>query len=89
MSNPTMCIKHTLTHAAGFAVANIRKVNWNPESFSRLAIRPDKKEVLKGVAISYTNGRSGSNLDDFIQGKGRGLIALLQLVLLLSSDFRF
>ena len=63
-------------------------MNWNPESFSHLAIRQDKKDMLKGVAETYTSGHSGSDLDDFIRGKGRGLIALLQLVLLLSNDFR-
>jgi len=43
--------------------------------------------MLKGVAETYTSARSGSDLD-FIQGKGRGLIALLQSVLLLSIDIR-
>jgi hypothetical protein len=78
---------HTLTEAACFAVANIRDIAWSPESFRHLSTRQGKKDILKGVAKACTSGDSGLAFDDPIQGKGRGLITLLQLVLLLSGAF--
>ncbi|KAF2455229.1 P-loop containing nucleoside triphosphate hydrolase protein [Lineolata rhizophorae] len=63
--------------AVGFAVANIRPISWNPGSFAHLAIPRDKKDMLRAVAEAYSGGDSGPAFDDFIQGKGRGLITLL------------
>jgi hypothetical protein len=79
---------HTLTEVACFAVADIRKVVWNPESFSHLTIPQEKKDTLKGVAEVYTSRNLRPAFDDFIQGKGRGLITLLQSVFLWSGVVR-
>jgi hypothetical protein len=61
-----------------FAVDNIRKVQWNPEPFQRLVIPEEKRELILALAISHTTQTPGHSFDDFVLGKGRGLIMLLQ-----------
>lgn len=60
-----------------FAIADITDVTWNPEPFQRLAIPERQKRLIRAAAISHVNGNA-NNFDDFVEGKGRGLVMLLQ-----------
>ena len=60
-----------------FAVSDISDVDWNPESFKRLTIPETQKELLRAVAASHVK-RTMCSFDDFVRGKGRGLVILLQ-----------
>ena len=60
-----------------FAVADIGIVTWNPEPFQRLAIPERQKRLIRAAAMSHANGDANS-FDDFVEGKGRGLVMLLQ-----------
>ena len=61
-----------------FAVANIKDIEWNALAFKSLAIEEDKKMVLEGLVQSYQSGSGKSKFDDVIEGKGKGLVFLLQ-----------
>ena len=65
---------------AEFAVVDIKNIDWNPSSFARLALPPEQKEVIQALAEAHTSRASDHEFDDFIVGKGRGLIVLLQYV---------
>ena len=58
-----------------FAVDNISDIEWNDLSFRNLAIPEDRKKLVRALAASHANG---AQFDDFVPGKGRGLIMLLQ-----------
>ncbi len=47
-------------------------------SFVRLAIPFKKKEVIQALAEAHTGQGSEHTFDDFVVGKGLGLIILLQ-----------
>lgn len=57
-----------------FAVDNISDIKWNALSFRNLAIPEDRKKLVRALAASHANG---AQFDDFVPGKGRGLIMLL------------
>lgn len=60
-----------------FAVSDIRNIDWNPESFERLTIPDKQKELVQVVVASHVN-RETCSFDDFVRGKGQGLVVLLQ-----------
>ena len=64
--------------AAEFAVADIKGITWHPASFARLAIPSKQKEVIQALAEAHTSRGSDHTFDDFVVGKGRGLIVLMQ-----------
>ncbi|OCL12971.1 P-loop containing nucleoside triphosphate hydrolase protein [Glonium stellatum] len=57
-----------------FAVDNISDIKWNPLSFQNLAIPEDRKKLVRALAASHAKK---AQFDDFVPGKGRGLIMLL------------
>ena len=57
------------------AVDNISDIKWNPLSFQNLAIPKDRKKLVRALAASHAKR---VQFDDFVPGKGRGLIMLLQ-----------
>ena len=61
-----------------FVVDNIKAVVWNPSSFDNLAIPAAKKKVITALAKAHISRASGDVVDDFVEGKGQGLITLLQ-----------
>jgi hypothetical protein len=67
--------KLILYPAVEFAVDNISDIEWNALSFRNLAIPEDRKKLVRALAASHANG---AQFDDFVPGKGRGLIMLLQ-----------
>jgi hypothetical protein len=80
--------------AGEFAVADISNIDWSPLPYDGLTIPGEKKEVVMALAESRM-GRGDSTpsddvgerqerdvpFDDFVEGKGRGLIVLLQYAL--------
>ncbi len=65
-------------YIAEFAVADIKDINWNPAAFAQLAIPTKKKEVIQALAEAHTSRETEYTFDDFVVGKGLGLIILLQ-----------
>lgn len=57
-----------------FFVEQISEVVWNSNAFERLVLPPDQKELILSFSESQL---AGSNFDDIIQGKGKGIICLL------------
>jgi hypothetical protein len=60
-----------------FAVADISDIEWNPEPFKRLTIPDKQKRLIRAAAVSHVS-RATHSFDDFVEGKGQGLIMLLQ-----------
>lgn len=67
-----------IRYTAEFAVADIQDINWNPVAFAQLAIPTKQKEVIQALAEAHTGRETQYRLDDFVVGKGLGLIILLQ-----------
>lgn len=61
-----------------FAVVHVKDIRWNPASFAQLAIPSKQKEVIQALAEAHTSRGSDCTFDDFVVGKGLGLIILLQ-----------
>lgn len=55
-----------------FNVAHVTDINWNDEAFSRLVLPRAQKDLIKGLVEAQVTRRS--DFDDFIEGKGRGLV---------------
>ena len=61
-----------------FAVANIRDIQWSSAPFDNVRIPDEKKAIVQALTESYLNRGPNDSFDDFIEGKGRGLVFLLQ-----------
>jgi hypothetical protein len=57
---------------------DISNIVWNPSSFANLAIPSQKKQLVLALAEAHLGETSDQTFDDFVIGKGRGLIMLLQ-----------
>lgn len=55
-----------------FDVDNVSTFEWNDEAFENLVLPAEQKDLIKSLAEAHTLDASG--FDDFIDGKGRGLI---------------
>ena len=64
--------------AAEFAVRLIEDIDWNPTSFQNLEMPANKKKIVLALAEANMMPSSTGYFDDFVAGKGRGLIVLLQ-----------
>ena len=58
-----------------FNTDNIQDITWNLEAFSHLDMPPMKKEIVQVLIESHT--QKAATFDDFVPGKGRGLIFAL------------
>ncbi|PCH36944.1 nucleoside triphosphate hydrolase protein [Wolfiporia cocos MD-104 SS10] len=56
-----------------FNIEHVESFRWNDEAFAQLVIPPQNKAVLKTLLESYSSG-AASAFDDFISGKGLGLV---------------
>ncbi|KXN93314.1 ATPase family AAA domain-containing protein 3B, partial [Leucoagaricus sp. SymC.cos] len=54
-----------------FSVSTIRPVEWNETAFNNLVLPSGRKDLLKSLIEVH---HQGLNFDDFIKGKGHGLI---------------
>ncbi|KAI9791932.1 MAG: hypothetical protein M1835_008168 [Candelina submexicana] len=61
-----------------FVVNDITDIVWNPSSFDNLAIPAAKKRVITALTKAHISPSSDGAIDDFVEGKGQGLITLLQ-----------
>lgn len=61
-----------------FVVDDIKEIVWNPSSFENLTIPAAKKKVITALAKAHISRASDDMFDDFVEGKGQGLITLLQ-----------
>ncbi|KAH6675957.1 hypothetical protein B0J14DRAFT_478246, partial [Halenospora varia] len=59
-----------------FAVADITEIRWNPLLLDHLAINPKRKKLIKALTMSHMSQALDHCFDDFVAGKGRGLILL-------------
>ncbi|KAF8491026.1 P-loop containing nucleoside triphosphate hydrolase protein [Gautieria morchelliformis] len=55
-------------------VTKVEEIEWNEEAFSNLVLPSDRKTLLKSLVEAHN---AGMVFDDFIQGKGRGLVVNL------------
>ncbi|KAK6522207.1 hypothetical protein TWF281_002773 [Arthrobotrys megalospora] len=58
-----------------FFVDKIEEVVWNTDSFSKLVLPEETKELICGLVESHITDQS--HFDDFVEGKGKGLISVL------------
>ena len=58
-----------------FVVNNINNIKWNPLSFQNFAIPENWKKLIWALAVSHIKK---VQFDNFVPGKGHGLIMLLQ-----------
>ena len=56
-------------------IDSVRPINWQNGAYDMLQMNAKQKEVVRGVIESHHS--SSSAFDDFIPGKGRGLVFLL------------
>ncbi|KAF3187224.1 hypothetical protein TWF225_004378 [Orbilia oligospora] len=56
-------------------IDDIQDIEWNPEIFSKLVLPAETKQLIRGLVESHINEKS--QFDDFIEGKGKGLISVL------------
>ncbi len=58
-----------------FNVDNVQDIRWNLEAFERLDIPENKKVIVQNLIESHT--QKAATFDDFVPGKGLGLIFAL------------
>lgn len=59
-----------------FSVSGISDIDWNEDAFDSLVLPDNQKSIVKALVESHTF-RAAQNIDDVIQGKGKGLVAVL------------
>lgn len=59
-----------------FSVSGISDIVWNEEAFESLVLPDNQKSIVKALVESHTF-HAAQNIDDVIQGKGKGLVAVL------------
>ncbi|ELR07645.1 hypothetical protein GMDG_08500 [Pseudogymnoascus destructans 20631-21] len=59
------------------AVADISGISWNESLFNQLAIPYKSKKLIEALTTSQSGEKTKYTFDDFVEGKGRGLIMLL------------
>ncbi|KZV98726.1 P-loop containing nucleoside triphosphate hydrolase protein [Exidia glandulosa HHB12029] len=55
-----------------FNVEHVKTFKWNDEAFERLVLPPKQKNLVKSLVESHK--ANTHNFDDFVEGKGKGLI---------------
>ncbi|KAE8445949.1 hypothetical protein EG329_012728 [Mollisiaceae sp. DMI_Dod_QoI] len=56
-------------------IDNLRPVQWTEDLFSNLVLPTEEKDLL--LALAKAHSQSTSHFDDFVIGKGKGMIVLL------------
>ncbi|KAJ7648738.1 P-loop containing nucleoside triphosphate hydrolase protein [Mycena polygramma] len=62
----------TEKHWLAFNIEHISPIQWNDEAFVQLAIDPTRKNLLQALVASHAIEKT--SFDDFVTGKGRGLV---------------
>ncbi|KAF7335022.1 p-loop containing nucleoside triphosphate hydrolase protein [Mycena venus] len=55
-----------------FCIKDVAPIQWNGEVYAQLAVDSDRKDLLQALVESH--GTTTSSFDDFVAGKGRGLV---------------
>ncbi|RPA79976.1 P-loop containing nucleoside triphosphate hydrolase protein [Ascobolus immersus RN42] len=78
MMLPSRISCFSLPHKQWFIVLvdNIEDIRWNDESFRQLELAADVKDLVVSLVQGHGN-EFGSGFDDFVEGKGKGLLFLL------------
>ncbi|KLO07071.1 P-loop containing nucleoside triphosphate hydrolase protein [Schizopora paradoxa] len=56
-----------------FSVEDIQTFSWNDEPFTNLVLARDQKSLILSLVESHMH-RTSKHFDDFVQGKGQGLV---------------
>ncbi|GAM37513.1 hypothetical protein TCE0_024r07493 [Talaromyces pinophilus] len=59
-----------------FSVSGVNEIEWNDGAFDSLVLPDNQKSIVKALVESHTFN-AAQNIDDVIQGKGKGLVAVL------------
>lgn len=59
-----------------FSISGVSDIDWNEDAFDSLVLPGNQKSIVKALVESHTFC-AAQNIDDVIQGKGRGLVAVL------------
>lgn len=59
-----------------FSISGISEIEWNEGAFDSLVLPDNQKSIVKALVESHTF-HAAENIDDVIQGKGKGLVAVL------------
>ena len=58
-----------------FQLCHIKDIEWNERAFDCLVLPDNQKELILGFTEAH--GKHGDSFDDFVVGKGKGIILLL------------
>ncbi|KAF7554145.1 hypothetical protein G7Z17_g3101 [Cylindrodendrum hubeiense] len=56
-----------------FSVDNLKKISWNSDAIDNLVINDAEKKLI----LSFVSANQAADFDDFVPGKGKGLVMLL------------
>ncbi|KAL1836360.1 hypothetical protein VTJ49DRAFT_5252 [Mycothermus thermophilus] len=59
-----------------FTVSGIKDIQWNNGAYESLVLEPKTKDIVKALVESHKY-HPAESIDDVIQGKGKGLVAVL------------
>lgn len=59
-----------------FTVSGIKEIQWNDSAYDSLVLEPKTKDIVKALVESHKY-HAAESIDDVIQGKGKGLVAVL------------
>ncbi|KAI2690275.1 hypothetical protein DTO012A7_4034 [Penicillium roqueforti] len=59
-----------------FTISGISDIGWDKEAFGSLVLPSNQKSIVKALVESHAF-HAAQNIDDVIQGKGKGLVAVL------------
>ncbi|KAI0880545.1 uncharacterized protein GGS22DRAFT_82777 [Annulohypoxylon maeteangense] len=59
-----------------FTVSGIKEISWNEHAYDSLVLQPNTKEIVRALVESHKY-HPAESIDDVIQGKGKGLVAVL------------
>ncbi|KAJ5094968.1 hypothetical protein N7532_007259 [Penicillium argentinense] len=59
-----------------FTISGISDIEWDVDAFDSLVLPSNQKSIVKALVESHTF-HAAENIDDVIQGKGKGLVAVL------------
>ncbi|KAG7288244.1 hypothetical protein NEMBOFW57_007775 [Staphylotrichum longicolle] len=59
-----------------FTVSGVKEIQWNETAYESLVLEPKTKDIVKALVESHKYHATES-IDDVIQGKGKGLVAVL------------
>ena len=59
-----------------FCVRDVKEIKWNENAFDELVLRKNSKELIRSLVEHRDEVKvpEGSGFDDFMTGKGRGLV---------------